>query len=142
MKALAAEVAGKLGAALQPLSLRVRELTGDMQLTKKEMAQTQVLVVTPEKWDVVTRKGAEGVAGLVGLLILDEVSQRARNGCRPPAPSAHATAADRLRAACLRVPRAAASRRRALTLCPLSPPLPLRFGGAGAPARRQPRAGP
>jgi len=35
----------------------VRELTGDMQLTKAEMAATQILVTTPEKWDVVTRKG-------------------------------------------------------------------------------------
>ena len=36
--------------------LTVRELTGDMQLTKKEMEETQMLVTTPEKWDVVTRK--------------------------------------------------------------------------------------
>jgi activating signal cointegrator complex subunit 3 len=73
MKALAAEVAAKLGAALRPLALRVRELTGDMQLTKREIAETQLLVCTPEKWDVVTRKGSEGVGGLVSLLILDEV---------------------------------------------------------------------
>ena len=36
--------------------LAVRELTGDMQLTKREMEDTQMLVTTPEKWDVVTRK--------------------------------------------------------------------------------------
>ena len=36
--------------------LTVRELTGDMQLTKREMEETQMLVTTPEKWDVVTRK--------------------------------------------------------------------------------------
>ena len=41
MKALAAEVAGKLSAALRPVGLRVRELTGDMQLTRKEMVETQ-----------------------------------------------------------------------------------------------------
>jgi replicative superfamily II helicase len=29
---------------------------GDMQLTKAEIAETQVIVTTPEKWDVVTRK--------------------------------------------------------------------------------------
>jgi antiviral helicase SLH1 len=29
---------------------------GDMQLTKKEIAETQIIVTTPEKWDVVTRK--------------------------------------------------------------------------------------
>ena len=27
-----------------------------MQLTKAEIARTQVIVTTPEKWDVVTRK--------------------------------------------------------------------------------------
>lgn len=53
----------------------MRELTGDMQLTKAEMQQTQMLVTTPEKWDVVTRKGAGDVAliTLVKLLIIDEV---------------------------------------------------------------------
>ncbi len=39
-----------------PVGLLVRELTGDMQLTKKEMAETQMIVTTPEKWDVITRK--------------------------------------------------------------------------------------
>lgn len=34
----------------------MRELTGDMQLTKKELAETQMIVTTPEKWDVITRK--------------------------------------------------------------------------------------
>lgn len=29
---------------------------GDMQMTKTEIAQTQIIVTTPEKWDVVTRK--------------------------------------------------------------------------------------
>ncbi len=30
-----------------------------MQLSKKEMAETQMIVTTPEKWDVITRKGGE-----------------------------------------------------------------------------------
>lgn len=34
----------------------MRELTGDMQLSKKELAETQMIVTTPEKWDVITRK--------------------------------------------------------------------------------------
>ena len=38
----------------------MRELTGDMQLTKAELSATQMIVTTPEKWDVVTRKGASG----------------------------------------------------------------------------------
>ena len=54
--------------------LQVRELTGDMQLTKKEMAETQMIVTTPEKWDVITRKGGDvSMASLLRLLIIDEV---------------------------------------------------------------------
>jgi hypothetical protein len=34
----------------------MEHIVGDMQLTKAEIAQTQVIVTTPEKWDVVTRK--------------------------------------------------------------------------------------
>lgn len=56
MKALAAEIVRKFAKRLQWLAIRVRELTGDMQLTKAEIAETQVIVTTPEKWDVVTRK--------------------------------------------------------------------------------------
>jgi len=57
--------------------LNVRELTGDMQLTKREMEETQMIVTTPEKWDVITRKGSDvAVASLVRLLIIDEVNFR------------------------------------------------------------------
>jgi hypothetical protein len=56
MKALAAEIVRKFTKRLQWLAIRVRELTGDMQLTKSEIAETQIIVTTPEKWDVVTRK--------------------------------------------------------------------------------------
>ena len=46
-----------------------------MQLTKAEIISTNMLVTTPEKWDVVTRKGMGDVAltQLVKLLIIDEV---------------------------------------------------------------------
>lgn len=54
--------------------LVVRELTGDMQLSKKELSETQMIVTTPEKWDVITRKGGDvSIASLVKLLIIDEV---------------------------------------------------------------------
>lgn len=56
MKALAAEMAENFGKRLAPLGLIVRELTGDMQLTKAEIMATQMLITTPEKWDVITRK--------------------------------------------------------------------------------------
>jgi len=56
MKALASEIVRKFTKRLQWLAIRVRELTGDMQMTKAEIAETQIIVTTPEKWDVVTRK--------------------------------------------------------------------------------------
>ena len=75
MKALAAEITEKLGKRLAWLGIQVREYTGDMQLTKKEIVQTQIIVTTPEKWDVVTRKstGDTELVQKVKLLIIDEV---------------------------------------------------------------------
>lgn len=75
MKALAAEMTANFNKRLSPLGVCVRELTGDMQLTKLEIQQTQMIVTTPEKWDVVTRKGTGDIAltSIVRLLIIDEV---------------------------------------------------------------------
>jgi len=75
MKALAAEITRKFGKRLAWLGIQVRELTGDMQLTRQEIAETQIIVTTPEKWDVVTRKptGEGALASKVRLLIIDEV---------------------------------------------------------------------
>jgi len=42
MKALAAEMVRNFGSRLEALGVRVRELTGDMQLTKAEIQRTQV----------------------------------------------------------------------------------------------------
>jgi antiviral helicase SLH1 len=75
MKALAAEITEKLGKRLAWLNVKVRELTGDMHLTKREIVETQIIVTTPEKWDVVTRKstGDTELVQKVRLLIIDEV---------------------------------------------------------------------
>ncbi|KAJ4376494.1 putative steryl acetyl hydrolase mug81 [Neocucurbitaria cava] len=75
MKALAAEVTEKLGKRLAWLGVKARELTGDMHLTKAEILDTQIIVTTPEKWDVVTRKstGDTELVQKVRLLIIDEV---------------------------------------------------------------------
>ncbi|CBQ67684.1 probable RNA helicase [Sporisorium reilianum SRZ2] len=75
MKALAAEVVRKFSKRLQYLGIKVRELTGDMQMTRQEIAETQMIVTTPEKWDVVTCKptGEGELATKVRLLIIDEV---------------------------------------------------------------------
>ncbi|KAL2516060.1 U5 small nuclear ribonucleoprotein helicase [Forsythia ovata] len=74
MKALAAEVTSTFSNRLSPLNVTVRELTGDMQLSKNELEGTQMIVTTPEKWDVITRKSSDmSLSLLVKLLIIDEV---------------------------------------------------------------------
>lgn len=75
LKALAAEIVEKFSKKLSWLGIQVRELTGDMQLTKAEILTTQIIVTTPEKWDVVTRKstGDSELVQKVKLLIIDEV---------------------------------------------------------------------
>ncbi|KAI3404130.2 mug81 [Candida oxycetoniae] len=75
LKALAAEIVEKYSKKLQWLGIKVRELTGDMQLTRQEIIDTQIIVTTPEKWDVVTRKsnGDSELVAKVKLLIIDEV---------------------------------------------------------------------
>lgn len=75
MKALAAEITEKFSKRLAWLGIQVREFTGDMHLTKAELVRTQILVTTPEKWDVVTRKSTSDteLAQKVRLLIIDEV---------------------------------------------------------------------
>ncbi|CAK9163513.1 unnamed protein product [Ilex paraguariensis] len=74
MKALAAEVTSTFSHRLAPLNMNVKELTGDMQLSKHELEETQMIVTTPEKWDVITRKSSDmSLSKLVKLLIIDEV---------------------------------------------------------------------
>lgn len=72
MKALAAEIVAKFKAALGYLKLNISELTGDISISKSEIAETHIIVATPEKWDVVTRK-TDGMMDRVNCLILDEI---------------------------------------------------------------------
>jgi len=51
MKALAQEIVEKFSEKLKPLGMVVRELTGDMQLTRAAAEAANILVTTPEKWD-------------------------------------------------------------------------------------------
>ena len=54
--------------------MTVRELTGDVHLTKQQIDETQVIITTPEKWDIVTRKSGERTyLELVKLIIIDEI---------------------------------------------------------------------
>ena len=74
MKALVAEMVGNLGARLKPYGVNVRELTGDVSLSRAQIDDTQVIVTTPEKWDIITRKsGDRTYTQLVRLLIIDEI---------------------------------------------------------------------
>lgn len=74
MKALVAEVVGNLEKRLSSLGVSVRELTGDVNLTRQEVNETTIIVTTPEKWDIITRKAGERTfTNLVRLLIVDEI---------------------------------------------------------------------
>ncbi|KAG2231539.1 Sec63 Brl domain-containing protein [Thamnidium elegans] len=74
MKALVAEMVGNFGQRLKPYGISVAELTGDRQLTKQQISETQIIVTTPEKWDVITRKATDrSYTSLVRLIIIDEI---------------------------------------------------------------------
>ncbi|KAK3330391.1 Sec63 Brl domain-containing protein [Apodospora peruviana] len=74
LKALVQEQVGNFGKRLEPYGIRVSELTGDRQLTKQQISETQIIVTTPEKWDVITRKATDmSYTNLVRLIIIDEI---------------------------------------------------------------------
>lgn len=74
LKALVQEQVGNFGKRLEPYGIRVSELTGDRQLTKQQIADTQIIVTTPEKWDIITRKATDtSYTKLVRLIIVDEI---------------------------------------------------------------------
>lgn len=74
LKALVQEQVGNFGKRLEPYGIKVSELTGDRQLTKQQIADTQVIVTTPEKWDVITRKATDtSYTNLVRLICIDEI---------------------------------------------------------------------
>uniref|UniRef100_A0A1B0D7Y8 U5 small nuclear ribonucleoprotein 200 kDa helicase n=1 Tax=Phlebotomus papatasi TaxID=29031 RepID=A0A1B0D7Y8_PHLPP len=74
MRSLVQEMVGNFGKRLGCYNLIVSELTGDHQLTREQIAATQVIVCTPEKWDIITRKGGEKTyTSLVRLVIIDEI---------------------------------------------------------------------
>jgi pre-mRNA-splicing helicase BRR2 len=74
MKALVAEVVGNLSNRLQEYGVQVKELSGDQTMTRQQIEETQIIVTTPEKWDIITRKsGDRTYTQLVKLLIVDEI---------------------------------------------------------------------
>ncbi|KAL0957930.1 hypothetical protein HGRIS_000111 [Hohenbuehelia grisea] len=74
MKALVQEMVGNFSSRLSVFGVKVGELTGDAQMTKEQIAETQLIVTTPEKWDVITRKSSDtSYTNLVRLIIIDEI---------------------------------------------------------------------
>ena len=74
MRALVSEVVGNLQQRFDPLGLKVVELTGESFLSRRELKEAQIVVATPEKWDIVTRRGGQrAVDETVRLLVIDEV---------------------------------------------------------------------
>uniref|UniRef100_UPI001293DE41 U5 small nuclear ribonucleoprotein 200 kDa helicase n=1 Tax=Lonchura striata TaxID=40157 RepID=UPI001293DE41 len=74
MRSLVQEMVGSFSKRLATYGITVAELTGDHQLCKEEISATQIIVCTPEKWDIITRKGGERTyTQLVRLVILDEI---------------------------------------------------------------------
>ncbi|CAH8510707.1 unnamed protein product [Heterobilharzia americana] len=75
MRSLVQEVVGNFNKLLSSYGIKVDELTGDHQLSREQIYETQVIVCTPEKWDVITRRGGDERAyiQLVRLIIFDEI---------------------------------------------------------------------
>lgn len=74
LKALVQEQVREFGKKLEPYGIKVAELTGDRNLTKQQISETQMIVTTPEKWDVITRKSTDtSYTNLVRLMIIDEI---------------------------------------------------------------------
>lgn len=74
MKSLVQEMVANFGKRLSSYNIKVAELTGDHQLSTEQIVQTQIIVCTPEKWDVITRKGGErSYTKIVKLIIFDEI---------------------------------------------------------------------
>ncbi|EGG19291.1 DEAD/DEAH box helicase [Cavenderia fasciculata] len=74
MKSLVQEMVQNFSNRLKDYGIVVKELTGDQGLTNKQISETQIIVTTPEKWDIITRKAGErAYTSLVRLVIIDEI---------------------------------------------------------------------
>jgi pre-mRNA-splicing helicase BRR2 len=73
MKALVSEIASKIRHCMLTYGITVHELSGDMNMNKGEVERTQILVSTPEKWDIITRNIRAQKLLNVKLVIIDEI---------------------------------------------------------------------
>lgn len=74
MKALVQECVQNFSKRLECFGMVVNELSGDQSLSLTQINETHVIVTTPEKWDIVTRKaGDRTYTKLVRLVLIDEI---------------------------------------------------------------------
>ena len=74
MKSLVGEMVVSFSDRLKSYNLKVSMLSGDSHLSREEINETQIIVCTPEKWDIISRKSSEKTyTQLVKLLIIDEI---------------------------------------------------------------------
>ena len=74
MKSLVQEMVGSFSYRLQSYGKVVVELTGDSSASKFQLEHADVIVTTPEKWDIITRKiGSQVLTEKVRLMIIDEI---------------------------------------------------------------------
>lgn len=74
LKALVQEQVRETQRRLESFGVKVSELTGDTTLTRKEITDSHLLITTPEKWDILTRKNDEtDILRNLRLIIIDEV---------------------------------------------------------------------
>ncbi|XP_053204419.1 U5 small nuclear ribonucleoprotein 200 kDa helicase-like [Panonychus citri] len=74
MRSLVQKMVRNFSDRLKSYGIKVAELTGDHQLSREQINETQIIVCTPEKWDIITRKdGERSFTQIVRLIIFDEV---------------------------------------------------------------------
>ena len=76
MKALVQEVVINFTQRFtEAYGIQVKELSGDQSLTREQIFSTQIIVTTPEKWDIITRKSGDQrtYTQLVKCIIIDEI---------------------------------------------------------------------
>lgn len=74
LKALVHEQLGEFQRRLGPLGIKVSELTGDTKVNRREIDESHILIATPEKWDIITRKlDDSSLTHSVQLIIIDEI---------------------------------------------------------------------
>lgn len=74
LKALVQEQVSEFQRRLSYLGIKVVELTGDSNVNRQQLLESQIVISTPEKWDVITRKADESsFVQSVRLMIIDEI---------------------------------------------------------------------